>query len=188
MTGVGFKECCYFLFLSFNDLYNLEVVLEGLTSHWVVVVNSCTTSCKERKVALTTSNVDRSAEIECVRVTNSTSKFIDADGFNLCCILFAVCVSRSEFEINVLVDLSREECFFKTRNQGTGANYTNHRLVGTVFVMHFMLLRRGFTGGFNQIACFAIVEVIINVNNVAFFHVSSPECFGDSQGVDKSIG
>ena len=51
-----------------------------------------------------------------------------------------------------------------------------------------MLLRRGFTGGFNQIACFAVVEVIINVNNVAFFYLGSPERFGDSQGIDKSIG
>ena len=74
-----------------------------------------------------------------------------------------------------------EECFFESWNQRTRADNTNHWLVGAVLIMHFMLLSRGFTGGFNQIACFTIVEVVINVNNVAFFHIRSPERFGDSQ-------
>ena len=106
MTSVRFEQSCNLLFLSFNDLNDLEVVLEGLSSHWMIVVDTCSTRSKERKVSLTTANVDRSSEVESIRVTNGSSQFVDTDRFNLCWILFAVSVSRSEFKVNVLVDLS----------------------------------------------------------------------------------
>ena len=39
--------------------------------------------------------------------------------------------------------------------------------------MRFVLFRNRFTGGFDQVAAFSVVEFVINVDNCSFFHAQA---------------
>ena len=64
VPGVGFQQGHDLLFLAFNDLDDLETVLQGLSCHGVVVINAGSASGQVGKVALAVSDVHGSANVQ----------------------------------------------------------------------------------------------------------------------------
>ena len=171
MARVGFKKGHDLFFLPFNDLDDLERILEFLTRHGVVVIDTGTTSSEVGERTLAVVDGDRGADVQGVGVLDSTNQFVNADGFDLFRIFFAVCVCRSDGHFCFLVGFCVAQSGFKTWNEVSRANNAHHRGVLATFLDHLMFLCDFFTGCFDEVTVFAVVQFIINVDNCSFFHV-----------------
>ena len=170
MTGVRFKQCHHLLFLAFNDLDDLEGILELLSCHLVVVVDACPSCSQIGEESLATADVDRSANVKRVGVLNGTNQFVNADRLDLFGILFTVSVSWFDDNLGLFVDLGIGQRSLKAGNEVSSTNDTHHWGVVSTLLVHFVFLRHRLTGGLNQVTAFAIVQFIINVDNCSFFH------------------
>ncbi len=158
------------VFLSFDDIDDIERILERFTSHWVVVVDTSSTCCEVGELTLATVDGHWCSDVECVWVLDCTDEFVDTDGFDLFSVLFAVGVSRCDDNFSFLSFLCSSKCFFKSRNKLPATNDANHWFVGTALLMSIVFFGDCFTGGLDEIACFIVVEFIINVDNSSVFH------------------
>ena len=158
------------VFLSFDNINDVERVLEGLPSHWMVVVDTSSTCCEVGELTLATVDGHWCSNVECVWVLYCTDELVDTDGFDLFCVLFSVCVCRSDYDFSFLSFLCSSKCFFKSRDKLTTANDTDHWFVGAALLMSIVFFCDCFTGGLDEIACFIVVKFIINVDNSSVFH------------------
>ena len=126
VAGVGFQQSSDLVFLAFNHLDDLEVVLQGLSSHGVVVVNACSPSGEVGQMALAVANVHRCADVERIGVLNGADQLVDADGLNLLRILLAVGIGRGDGDFGFLVDLGVSEGRFEARDEVASTDHTDH--------------------------------------------------------------
>ena len=170
VTGVGFEQSNDLFLLSFNDLDHLEGILQGLTGHGMVVIDASTASSQVRELTLPSTDVHRSADVEGVGVLDRTNQFVNADGFDLLGVLFAVGFSRFNDDLDLFVGFCISQCSLKAGDEVARADNTHHGAVRAAFLVHLVLFCDGFSSGLDQIAAFAVVQLIINVDNCSFFH------------------
>ena len=170
VAGVGFEQGNDLLLLPLDDLDHFEGILQGLSGHRVVVINASTACSQVGELTLSATNAYGGTDIQCIGVLNSANQLVNADGFNLFGVFFSVGFCGFNDDLDFFVGFGLCESSFEPGDEVAGPDYADHGAVGATFLMHLVLFRNGFSSGLDQITAFAVVQLIINVNNCSFFH------------------
>ena len=126
VAGVGFQQGGDLVFLAFNHFHDFEVVLQGLSSHGVVVVNACPPSGEVGQVALAVANVHRGTDVKRIGVLDGADQLVDADGLDLLRVFLAVRISRGNGHFGFLVHLGVGKGRFEAGDEVASTDHTDH--------------------------------------------------------------